>query len=88
MPKKKFVALSLSFLIAWATAQSIWAQQQLIIPTVIRAVDSQALDLAGPWRFAMDRGDAGVKEQWLDCDLLYRHELRRTAGLYDLGAGG
>jgi len=36
---------------------------------------SEPIDLAGQWRFAMDRADAGVKEQWFTRELADRINL-------------
>lgn len=38
-------------------------------PTVARARAGEPLPLAGVWRFALDRGDAGVRERWFERDL-------------------
>ena len=39
-------------------------------------VESKSImDLSGQWRFEMDRGDAGAKEQWFNRDLTDRIEL-------------
>src|SRR5262245_56542150 len=35
----------------------------------------ESTDLAGQWRFAMDRGDVGVNEQWFARDLSDRIKL-------------
>ena len=46
----------LSFFVAFSFAQSA--------PTA-----TEALDLSGPWRFALDREDVGAKEQWFSRSL-------------------
>src|SRR5262249_30121713 len=43
--------------------------------TTLAANVSEPIDLAGQWRFAMDRTDAGVKEEWFTKDLADRINL-------------
>src|SRR5262245_24434366 len=46
-----------------------------VAPKAIAAGASEPIDLAGKWRFAMDRTDAGLKEQWFTRELADRINL-------------
>jgi hypothetical protein len=45
----------------------------LLVPTLSHA--EQMLSLAGEWRFALDRADAGLQERWFDRSLSDRIQL-------------
>jgi beta-galactosidase len=45
------------------------------VPTTPAATSSAPVNLAGVWRFALDRADTGVKERWFARDLQDRIAL-------------
>ncbi len=46
-----------------------------MLPTAAAFAQKAPVSLAGEWRFALDRADAGVKEQWFNRDLADRIKL-------------
>src|SRR4051812_14440639 len=47
----------------------------LVCPARASAGEDESIPLAGEWRFALDRADAGLRERWFDQTLLGRIKL-------------
>ncbi len=47
----------------------------ILLGSVSLLAQDRPVSLAGDWRFALDRGDAGVKEQWFNRDLTDKIKL-------------
>ncbi|HJQ35086.1 MAG TPA: discoidin domain-containing protein [Pyrinomonadaceae bacterium] len=47
----------------------------LVCPAAARSGADESLQLSGEWRFALDRGDAGVRERWFGRELPERISL-------------
>jgi beta-galactosidase/beta-glucuronidase len=59
---------------------TLWAA---FTPAIVQAADR--LDLAGQWRFALDRRDKGVAEQWFNRDL--EQKIKLPGSLQERGFG-
>ncbi len=63
-----------------------WGQAALLVMVWSpMSLASGVMDLAGSWRFALDRADAGIGERWFATDLADRIKLPGT--LQDQGFG-
>ncbi len=71
----KWIVIGTLFALAVATVPLSFGQQNPDSSNVPEAPAFPKIELAGQWRFALDRDDAGVKEEWFNRDLADRIQL-------------